>query len=245
MGIDLANPDKYSIVKEEPPKQFTIQISSLGMAFIEKFCECMRESVGRGLRILEFGSGCSTVFFGNYFKEDEIFSIEGNQEWFDKVEKWLKEDGVSNVTHLFHEQTNQYTSIDENNMDYILCTKDLPKPFDLIINDGGMREIVGDFILENADEYLSKGGLYIRHDYEMAILDNWVGFRLDPLKPWVKDKRDLSYDSFCATHPGYELLTTTGNGRAGYLCEFGGVWRRLDYKWKKILENEAKRKPSK
>jgi len=96
-------------------------------------------------------------------------------------------------------------------------------PYDLILNDGCLREMVGDTIMANADRYIAPGGYYFRHDYEKLLNGSWQGWHLDP-------SLDVSvghmYDKFTSEHPNYELLTINGDGKWGFKCEYGGLWRK-------------------
>jgi hypothetical protein len=46
----------------------------------------------------EWGSGSSTVFFARRLKQ--LTSLEHHQAWFNKVEKWLKEEQIKNVDYV-------------------------------------------------------------------------------------------------------------------------------------------------
>ena len=236
--VEIQNLERYRLWIGDVPNRWDLRISALALNCLDRFLQELQEATGKEkLRLLEFGSGVSTVWWAETFPDMEIYSVEGNKEWYERVKGWLKERNIKNVTLVFQEQTNFYTTENVNNMNYIYQTKAFNPPFDLIINDGGMREIVGDFILENADEYIAEGGLYLRHDYEMAVLGNWRGFHLEPLKPWLKDEKSIGYDQFCATHSQYELMTLFGNGLPCFVLELGGIWRKMDFKWERKMKN--------
>lgn len=48
------------------------------------------------MRVCEYGSGGSTLFFAR--RARSVFSIEDHAEWFDRVERRLRERGIANVT---------------------------------------------------------------------------------------------------------------------------------------------------
>ncbi len=189
----------------------------------------------RKIKILEYGSGESTICLATMFPEAAIYSVEGEQKWYDWVNKTMKEKNLLNIQQFFVEQDSNYRPGstegtnswgNKYNLEYATIIDRMAPPFDLIINDGGIREIVGDTILNKADQYIAYDGMYLRHDYDMAIQRSWLGSHLNPLPDWVNDKERPCYDNFCATHPKYEMITVSGNGKWGWRCELGGVWRR-------------------
>lgn len=203
------------------------QISPKSLEWIDHFLTELKELTGRKkLKIIEFGSGVSTVALATLRPDDEIISIEENREWYENVKRWLADRNIKNVNLIFEEvEDRNYYIFDETTNSNYFHVSERFKPFDLVINDGNMREYIGDSILNDADNYLTKGGLYLRHDYEKAWKRTWIGPHLFELD-WL-DGSGLGYDAFCASHEGYDLLTIGGNGTWGYKAEFGGVWRLL------------------
>jgi len=202
-------------------KKETCQISPQAIEWINTFLDRVEGKA----KILEFGSGISTIALGQLRPDDEIVSIEENKEWYERVKGWLKEEGITNVNLIFEEvEDRNYYNFDETtNINYFHVCEQF-KPFDLIINDGNMREYIGDSILDRADEFLTEGGLYLRHDYEKSWDGTWTGPHII-VPDWIEGVGTLYYDNFCATHKGYELITVNGNGPWGYKAEFGGIWR--------------------
>lgn len=230
--IDLLEPSRFQlIIADSIGDKYYIRTSVMGVNYLADFIERFEFVWKRKARIFEYGDGISTIWWARNFPENEIISVGGDKHWFDWVEEMLAKEPPHHVTHVYHEATNYYVTEKDANYDYAHCIDDFNPPFDVIINDGAQREIVGDYILSNADKYINVGGIFLRHDYEMAVLGNWVGFR-DKLPEWCRDEMDLGYDGFCHTHPEYTLVTTTGNGLAGNVMEYGGVWRKLDHQWK-------------
>jgi hypothetical protein len=202
------------------------QVSPVAMEWIEQFVNQLKHLRKRKkAKILEFGAGVSTVTLAEMFPDDEIISIEENKKWYENVKKWLKERKLKNVNLIFEEVLirNYYRFDETTNLNYFHIAEQY-KPFDLIINDGNMREYIGANILENIDSWLTKGGLYLRHDYEKALAGVWIGHTPLPVMDWFNGS-GLGYDMFCGTHPGYALLTVGGNGKWGYKAELGGIWR--------------------
>lgn len=236
--IDLLDPDKFQIILGEEPNRYFIRTSVLGVNYVADFIDKFEGTYTRKARILEYGDGVSTLWYAKNFPDNEFYSIGGDEYWFNWMEDELKKLPSHKVTHIFHKATNYYTTELDPDFDYAHCIDDLNPPFDVIMNDGAQREIIGDYILSNPDKYISVGGIYLRHDYEMAILGNWVGLR-DKVPEWCRDKMDLGYEGFIHTHPEYAVVTTTGNGLAGYQMEYGGVWRKVDHQ--NVRKTEAER----
>lgn len=180
------------------------------------------------VKILEFGGGCSTILFAKIFPNAQICVMEGEKLWYDRIMNWIEKDKLQNVRVILEEQISSYgfDSPHDDNMEYVNRAKEFGFPFDLILNDGAMREKVGDTVLENADTWLTMGGLYLRHDYERALDTRWIGPHIEPNPEWVTGKTGCFYENFCVLHPNYSMITVSGNQRAGTYCEYGGVWRR-------------------
>lgn len=180
------------------------------------------------IKILEFGGGCSTIFFAKAFPYAQICTVEGEEDWYNKETSWANEDKLFNVRVIKELQPSDYgfDSPREDNMNYALRAKEFGFPFDLILNDGAMREKVADVILSDPDRWLSVGGVYLRHDYEKALDERWIGPHTNPRPLFVLGEVGTYYESFCATHPNYSMLTVPGNGIWGFYCEYGGIWRR-------------------
>jgi hypothetical protein len=223
MDFNIVGYEKYLLGADKE----WCQMSPLALKWIEIFLTDLTERTKRKIKILEFGAGVSTLWFGSNFPEADVVSIEGDADWNAKISGWLNERKISNVRLIYQKQHSNYRLDDGMNEDYFKVCYSLKPPFDLIINDGAIREFIGDEVLDNADELISNGGLYLRHDYEKALNGDWIGFHSKPLKPWVNNENRLCYDGFTVSHPEYDLLTVSGNGKWGYKSELGGVWRRL------------------
>ena len=155
------------------------QVSPTAMKWIGKFVKELKHRRKRKkAKILEFGSGVSTVTLAEMFPDDEIVSIEEKEKWYKLVKGWLKEKKLKNVNLIYEkvDVRNFYVLSEETNLNYFHIAEKY-RPFDLIINDGNMREYVGDNILEDIDNWLTEGGLYLRHDYEKSFTNVWVGHR--------------------------------------------------------------------
>lgn len=196
------------------------EMSPLVMAFIKEFIGERQLKAFGYVRILEYGSGTSTIWLGKTFPEDNIFSVEGDEAWYEYVGESINKERLDNVTLFFAKQTEKYGHGEEFNPAYANGPLEFG-PFDLIINDGGAREEVWDTIKDRLDDILNVGGLYLRHDYEKYICDIWRGNDLDG------GKIQNAYEKFCAENENYSLITIPGcQAKWGFMCEAGGVWRR-------------------
>lgn len=193
----------------------TIEMSPLVLAWIETFL-----SGKKNVKILEYGSGVSTIWFCEKFPEATIYSMEGNRDWLAFVKEELKSRNLNNIKYFFQEQPHNYGQGQDFNPKY--ATKPLShKPFDFILNDGGAREQVFGILSFNLDEILKIGGVYLRHDYDRFLAGTWRGENLDG------NKIQNSYEKFASTHENYSVITIPGcQQKWGYMCEAGGLWRR-------------------
>jgi hypothetical protein len=189
-----------------------VQISPLALVLLDEFIRERQRELDRPFKYLEFGSGASTVYFTDRYPEIQVYSVEGEERWYKQVKTWC-----TPRVYEYHEATSFYTSVDHCNMDYITCMEKYG-PFDLILNDGAQREMVADYIFANPEKFISNGGMYLRHDYEKMVIGEWVGFHLPHMSQTAEE--------FVTENPEYSMITINGNGKWGYKCELGGIWRR-------------------
>ncbi len=106
---------------------------------------CIREFLRTHVnpRVLEFGSGMSTIWYAKH--SAEVCSIDDNEEWFKIVQERLRSAGIKNVEYF-------YT---DDRQEYVRYGKRFDKPFDLIMVDGSDR---GDCV-EHSLDCLAKGGI--------------------------------------------------------------------------------------
>lgn len=202
-----------------------VQMSPLFLSVLTDWIEGWKPKENP-VRIFEYGSGMSTAWFAMTFPHVLVVSVEGEREWGASIDVINQRYGLRNLVSIKEDQEDPtHRGADQKiaqsiNLNYIEQVAKQPWPFNLIINDGAERERVGDFVLKNIDKLLVKDGLYLRHDYEMAVNNGW-NYLHD-----VQPKKELGYEEFCAEHPEYTMVTFPGNGRWGYKMEAGGVWRR-------------------
>lgn len=236
MAIPVVTPPDWDMKVDD--RWDGVQISPLGLLWIKDHIESlypeqltahntiMHFPSSHQIKILEVGTGHSGAFFATIFPTVQVCSIEGEKMWYERELEWQEKKKLFNWRIIFEEQPSDYgfDSLRDDNMNYINRAKEFGFPFDLILNDGGMREKVADVILSDADKWLSIGGVYLRHDYNRAVSERWIGPHISPHPPWVVGEVGTFYEQFCALHPNYRTITTPGNWVTG-LYEYGGVWR--------------------
>lgn len=80
-------------------------------------------------RVLEFGSGMSTVWYAE--RAGEVVSIENYRPWFDQVQGIINSRKIGNIRYRFAADFDEYTTIGD---------KERSDGFDLIMIDGRVRD---------------------------------------------------------------------------------------------------------
>jgi precorrin-6B methylase 2 len=93
------------------------------------------------LRVFEFGSGNSTLWWAN--RVSEVMAVEDNRNWYEYVRKKLP----SNVDYQLAETEGQYVG----------CLSQSASSFEIIVLDGSYREKC----LEHATEHLTDDGVLV------------------------------------------------------------------------------------
>ncbi|MDX4067242.1 hypothetical protein Q6A87_05210 [Aliarcobacter skirrowii] len=136
-------------------------------------------------RILEFGSGSSSIFWAK--KSLEVISIEHNKEWYEKVNQNIKK--------------NQKILLVEDNDNYENSIKKLNKKFDVIVIDGIRRYQCAGIVIE----YINT--LNERESEYMIILDNSDWYK--NTAKLLRDKLDLIEIDFHGFGPINNYTWTT------------------------------------
>lgn len=168
------------------------------------------------IKILEYGSGVSTLWFSETFPNAKIYSLEGDRDWFESEAEWISREELKNIKLKYVKQNNSWDTDPSYNQDYLDAFKD-ERPFDLILNDGALREMIGEQILENVDEWLVPGGMYLRHDYQKLIDGEWVGYDKNGTKSFD------GYERYC--DKSHKLIVLHGSHGTWGENEAGGIWR--------------------
>jgi hypothetical protein len=118
--------------------------------FTYSFIDFLESRLNKNIKLLEFGSGNSTLYFSE--RVDQVVSLEHNLNYYNKLEKLIP----ANVELIL--------SKSDSASNYVSPTNDLQINFDIIIVDGIYRNeccIV-------ATEMLSSSGVIILDDSERA-----------------------------------------------------------------------------
>jgi predicted O-methyltransferase YrrM len=132
-------------------------------------------------RVLEFGSGGSTVFFAK--RAENVISIEHDEKWFDLVEAKLVEEKISNVEHIL---------IPRHKGDRVIPRKDgyakvisgIGGSFDLILVDGRERGVC----IRDSYVMLQPGKYLILDNYQMDKYQKAI-------KAFIPDWKFTAFDS--------------------------------------------------
>jgi SAM-dependent methyltransferase len=106
----------------------------------------LQRKLGPGSRVLEFGSGMSTLWYARHAKE--VCSVEDYRPWYAKVQTLLEKGGYSNVVYRFADNPDYYVEFMQGDKE----------GFDLIMVDGSHRSRC---IAQSADLLRRGGVLYL------------------------------------------------------------------------------------
>ena len=133
--------------------------------------ECIERRLFAGCRVLEWGSGGSTVWLADRLPAGaHLTSVEHHAAWFAKVGERLGE--RENVTRVLAEPTGDMgrnATIDEENATHLGAYLDAAagQKFDVILVDGVARVAC----MERARELLNPGGVVFLHDAQRDWYD--------------------------------------------------------------------------
>ena len=108
-------------------------------------------------KILEFGSGMSTVWLANQCLQ--IHSIEHNRAWYEKVCKIIEDKGVTNITYEYRDRDNytDLSSLPDNYFDFVLI--DGLQRSDCVNSCLSKLKRPGYVYLDNCDKYYVEDGV--------------------------------------------------------------------------------------
>jgi hypothetical protein len=132
------------------------------IAYFKKFLlQYGRE--GRTVRVLEWGSGGSTVYYTLFLRKHKIpylwRSIEYNKGWYEKVRDMVKDDPSTKI-ELFDVENNALRQRTLPMNEYVDFPRTLNEKFDLIFVDGRKRRRC----VLLARELISPDGVVLLHD---------------------------------------------------------------------------------
>jgi SAM-dependent methyltransferase len=87
----------------------------------------LRSFLTRRSRVLEYGSGMSTVWYARH--AGAVYSVEDDRPWFEKVRQIIQSERLVNVTYCFAQTEEEYASFMAGDAE----------GFDLIMVDGSCR----------------------------------------------------------------------------------------------------------
>jgi predicted O-methyltransferase YrrM len=120
---------------------------------------------------IEFGSGRSTAWFGRHTRR--LISIEHNKQWFEIVQKQLRDGGLTNVEYhhipLDHPETEWQKIYDPLPRYVDVVNKYQDGYFDFVIVDGHYREPCVQFSIPK----LKTGGILILDNSDWLTLEQW------------------------------------------------------------------------
>lgn len=103
----------------------------------------LEKQLDKSKRVLEFGSGMSTVWYSKM--AGEVCSVEHFEPWYNKVTEIIKSKGIENIKYAMHEDLESYSTFMQDDED----------GFDLIMVDGSFRSDC----VKNATKLLRQGGI--------------------------------------------------------------------------------------
>jgi len=121
--------------------------------------------------MLEWGSGGSTLEFSSIV--EKYYSIEHNQEWYDKISKELKLYPLNDVEYRFVKQNSERIATEQSSYkqfkDYIDEVDSFNTQFDVVLIDGRARRLCAKKVIP----YLKPNAFVFIHDYVLRT-PYWV-----------------------------------------------------------------------
>lgn len=128
----------------------------------------LEEFLTQSSRVLEFGSGMSTIWYAEH--AGEVCSVEDFKPWFDKVSGLISRRCIRNVTYHFADNRDTYSQFMSGDS----------TGFDLVMIDGSHRSACvsaaseklrpgGILYLDNSDKDSTPRGGDMRHAEELAL----------------------------------------------------------------------------
>ena len=137
---------------------------------------------GERIRIFEWGSGLSTMYYAKYLRRTNTdfkwVAIDNNRSWYEKVKMKIEKSGLKEYVHLYVEEFQPFWEKpdwdwenvppargifgpkSESEKQYIDFPKSLNEKFDIVIIDARFRR----HCLQVAKEILAPQGVVILHD---------------------------------------------------------------------------------
>jgi predicted O-methyltransferase YrrM len=135
---------------------------------------------GKKIKMFEWGSGFSTIYYAKYLKDRGIsfewHTIDNNRSWHEKIATMVKNKGLGDSVSLYVKEflpfwqkpdwkiipppKGVFAPKGQNEIDYVNYPKTLNTKFDIIMIDARFRRRC----LSVSKEVLASGGIVILHD---------------------------------------------------------------------------------
>ncbi|MDO8662384.1 MAG: class I SAM-dependent methyltransferase [Candidatus Omnitrophota bacterium] len=134
----------------------------------------------RPIKIFEWGSGCSTIYYSKYLKSKNAnfqwHAVDNNKPWYEKVLTDIKKENLISHIHLYLKEflpfwqkpgwgqipppCAVFSPKEDNEWAYIRLPQEMNQKFDIIIIDARFRR----HCVQIAKQVLAPGGVVIMHD---------------------------------------------------------------------------------
>lgn len=154
--------------------------------------------ITKDFRILEFGSGSSTLWFANRCKH--IISYESEMDWWSAIIDEANNQRINNFDLVYDAKywETLETGLDENS------------PFDLILIDGAEHEGAREMCVKKAWKYLAEGGYFVLDDTQR-----------DRYKESVEFIDSFDWYRWCIT--GRDYWGDEGNHKQAIVWQYKGI----------------------
>jgi len=159
---------------------------------------------GKSLKVFEWGSGLSTVYYSKYLRAQNADftwdAVDNHKGWYEQLSKVIFNLGLSDRVKLYLKEflpfwqkagwgqvpppCGKFAPQSQNEKDYINMPKILGKKFDVLIIDARFRRRC----LEVAKDVLASNGVVVMHDaqkpYYLVDIGNFTHSRLMDTGHW-------------------------------------------------------------
>jgi precorrin-6B methylase 2 len=213
----------------------SVQLLNIGKPWLTEEAIALLEELAPFKRVLEFGSGGSTVFFAKRAKS--VISIEHDEKWFDLVEDKLVEEKISNVEHILiprYEGDNVIPRKDG----YVKVISGIEGSFDLILVDGRERGVC----IRDSCSMMEPGKYLILDNYQMdkyqkAIKGFIPGWEFTPFNSKTRKWKGLGTAFY--QKPGIMQNLAQAKEQYPYFDEFKDEIARIMVWHKRLSKDEA------
>lgn len=158
---------------------------------IQIFKRIFDSCTNKRIKIFEWGSGFSTIYYANYLRDKKIefewHSIDNNKTWHEKVKSKVQKKSLRRYVQLYLKEFQPFwkkrgwgdippscgvfSPKSENEMTYINFPKQFNDSFDIVIIDARFRR----HCIQTAKEVLLPEGIVILHDAQKTHYHDSLG----------------------------------------------------------------------